>query len=318
MRLHTGNESGRGCSRHSGVNRKAAWTDRGRNGRSLRWLTSVLTMLAIAFPAAGCRPKADEAASRPPTKPPSPTQERDGWEGSRTRPDGVPDSKPMSTLPSAEMAAVPIEPSDRDDFASSAARPFAMLLAPGNEPDDWDLAHRQLLELGVEAVPFLIRKLSDGDEIERETAATTLALIGSDADEAVPALVNALNDPADFVRANAAAALVQFPEQQSLAARVLLSLLKSSDPHLRQMAGMNLTALDGESGIDVDELAGILEEETPPEVLVPVVELLGRIGPAAAPAIPKLRQITFDYSDDLGTAAAHAIQLITDESSERP
>jgi HEAT repeat protein len=210
------------------------------------------------------------------------------------------------------------EPADRHESDSPAAGPFETLLTPGIEPEEWDGAHQQLLELGSKAVPFLIRKLNTGNEIERETAATTLALIGPGAEEAVPVLVEALNDPADFVRANAAAALVQFPDQHPRAARVLVSLLKSSDPHLRQMAGMNLSALDGEAELDVDELAGILEAETAPEVLVPVVELLGRIGPAAGPAVPKLRQIAFDQPGDAGTAAAQAIQLITTESPVDP
>jgi hypothetical protein len=58
-----------------------------------------------------------------------------------------------------------------------------------------------------------------------------------------------------------------------------------------------------------------LSTETSPAVLRPVVELLGRIGPAAQPAVKDLERLVQQQPGEVGTAAQAAIQLISAESA---
>jgi hypothetical protein len=49
----------------------------------------------------------------------------------------------------------------------------------------------------------------------------------------------------------------------------------------------------------------------PTDVVLPVVELLGRIGPAAEAAVPRLQQIAFEQEGEAGAAATAALEQIT-------
>lgn len=191
-----------------------------------------------------------------------------------------------------------------------AAELIATLLRPGTEPQDWDAAHAELLTLGASAAHVLMGKLSSGTDEERELAATALALVGEEANIAADALRNALKDPSPFVRANAAAALLQWPDHSKEAIPTLIHLLNESDPQLRQLAAMNLSALGEDASPYVADLQRTLTMTNPPEVLTPVVELLGRIGPSAEPAIPVLQKIAFESEGEISNAAQQAIQLI--------
>lgn len=184
--------------------------------------------------------------------------------------------------------------------------------------EDWNQAHDDLVALGESIVPLLSEKLTGGTDPERELAATTLALLGPHAIAAVPALKAALQDDSPFVQANAAACLVQIPEHAADAVPTLTRLLRESDPQLRQLAAVNLNA----AGVDVTEqmelLKEILAQEQSPEVLTPVVELVGRIGTAAEPLVPQLQKIAFEQRGDLGQAADVAIQQITEGVTPGP
>ena len=61
----------------------------------------------------------------------------------------------------------------------------------------------------------------------------------------------------------------------------------------------------------IEQLARALDSEILPEVIVPVVQLLGRIGPPAQAALPELRKIANEHPGDVSDAAAAAIQLIS-------
>lgn len=93
---------------------------------------------------------------------------------------------------------------------------------------------------------------------------------------------------------------------------ILVGLLDSDDSQLRQMAATNLNAVGPEAGKHVEHLAKALTRDDPPEVLGPVVELLGRIGRPAQAAVPGLQKIVFERRGELRDAASIAIQLITD------
>lgn len=195
---------------------------------------------------------------------------------------------------------------------------FQSLVSPGVSMDDWNQAHDDLVALGESIVPLLSEKLTGGTEPERELAATTLALLGPHATAAVPALKTALQDDSPFVQANAAASLVQIPEHAADAIPTLTRLLQESDPQLRQLAAVNLNAAGVDVTAQIELLKEILAQEQSPEVLTPVVELVGRIGTAAEPLVPELQKIAFEQKGDLGDAAGLAIQQITQAAAMGP
>ncbi|WP_437207022.1 HEAT repeat domain-containing protein [Planctomicrobium sp. SH664] len=207
------------------------------------------------------------------------------------------------------------QPTPTSDKASAL---FQKLVTPGVELAEWEAAQQELVNLGPETVPFLGERLQSGDFMEREMAATLLALFGPQAAPAVKALTGALQDDSEFVRGNAAAALVQCPDHTAAATSTLIQLLESADPQLRQMAAMNLSGIGPEAIPHLDSLKKILAQENPPEVTRLVIELLGRIGPPAEPAVPQLRQIKFEQSGELGTAASQAIELIETQAVSAP
>ncbi len=221
---------------------------------------------------------------------------------------------PSLDLPSPTVKTPEPEPVDPRTVAAEVL--FAKLVNPGLSMEDWEQTHTQLLEIGESAVPVLAKGLSSTNNIERETAATTLALLGPFAKGASTELIAALADSSPFVKANAAAALVLIAGQEAVAIPVLVETLHSSDPNLRQMAAMNLNAVGREASPHVAELTRVLMNEQSPEVLVPVVQLLGRIGPGAALAVPKLQQIAFEQPGELSTEANFAIEQIQTASGD--
>lgn len=187
---------------------------------------------------------------------------------------------------------------------------FEALTVPFETVEAWEDALQKLLAQGDSIVPLLAEKLRSPNEVERETAASTLVACGPAAQAAIPALVQALEDPSPFIRVNAAVTLVQFPQQADAAIPQLVKLVEHPDPVVRQMASANLAFLGSEATPHVATLARLLESEDGPDVLLPVVELLGRLGPAAEVAVPKLRQIAFEQSGEVRNAAQTALQQI--------
>ena len=203
------------------------------------------------------------------------------------------------------------ESSPQPQLSAEAVSLFNRLNSPGLSFEDWDQTQQQLVAMGAEAVPVLAARLRSSSELDRESAATTLALMGTSAEGAIAELMDALNDESDFVRANSAAALVQFPGHEEDVAWVLVSLLETSQPHLREMAALNLSALGSEAAPHVKQLTSTLAADNPPEIKLPVVQLLGRIGPPAKGAIPQLKQIAFEEQGPIRDEAAAALNLIS-------
>ncbi|WP_417848468.1 HEAT repeat domain-containing protein [Thalassoglobus sp.] len=226
----------------------------------------------------------------------------------------LPSTKEMKTV-EIEKAAVPA-PTQKVEFDKNLVDAFEKLVTPASSIEAWEKAHQTVLDLGESVVPLLADRLINGNNIERETAASTLISFGPDAEGAIPELRSALKDTVPFVRANAAITLVQFPKEAPRAVSVLVTLLEHDDPTLQQMAAMNLSFLGEDASPHVADLTRILETTEGPELLLPVVELLGRIGPAAETAVPKLKQIAFEQKGEVGAAANSAIQLIQTESQE--
>lgn len=196
-------------------------------------------------------------------------------------------------------------------FDPELLKSFEALLTPLDSFEKWEAANQKLLKFGDPAVPLLAQKLREGNDVERELAASTLVLVGPAAKAAIPALRKGLTDEIPFVRANSAVALVQFPEESAVAIPVLVALLEHEDSNLQQLAAMNLSVLGEEASPHVAQLTKILKLKSDDrEVVIPVVQLLGRIGPAAGSAIPQLKQIAFEQKGEVSDAATSAIQLI--------
>ena len=192
---------------------------------------------------------------------------------------------------------------------------FNTLASPDTSPEDWDKSQNRLIELGEAAVPALEHELNSRDPRRREIAASGLAMLGPASATAAPALKEALQDESIYVRANAATALCAIPEQEAIVIPALVKLLISEDPQVRQMSAVNLSNFGPEAAPHVQDLTAALEQ-APDDVLVALLELVGRIGPEAKSAAPHVQQIAFEQSGDAQQAAQAALERINDTPAD--
>lgn len=200
-------------------------------------------------------------------------------------------------------------------ISPAAEKAWARLMQPEMTSEQWEAAQQALVELGAEAAPLLNRELGSSEEYHREIAATLVAQLGTPSEKTQKALLPLLDDPSLFVRANAAAALAPVAEHSEAVVPVLTKLLKADDPQLRKMAAMNLSSFGKEAAPEVATLAAALEDSDA-EVVLPVVQLLGRIGPRAEPAMQRLQQIAFEQEGEVKRAAQTAIEQIRTSTNE--
>lgn len=226
----------------------------------------------------------------------------------------APPSLPVLRIP-GRVAQVSEEllPTGPKTFPEHITLAFSKLIVPSNSLEEWEQAQQNFVQLGEQAIPFLRHQLRHGDEIERETAGSLLVLFGEHAQPAIPELTHALAADSPYLRANAAIVLMQFPGERSRAIPIFVKLLQHEDSGVREMAAMNLAVIGDEATPHVDELAAALDSSPEANTLLPVVELLGRIGPPARTAVPRLKQITFEQEGNVRTAAESAIQRIQAE-----
>jgi hypothetical protein len=209
----------------------------------------------------------------------------------QAEPESTPVPQPLA-VPVADPAPVaPAAPA-----TPPAQEAFSQLVKPGIGVEEWEAAHQKLIDLGAESADVLRWNLSSEDPMAREWAASILALNVDAARTSAEELKQALSDGSGFVRANAAAALALVPGEEDRALEVFFELLQSDDPQLRRMSAMNLSAMPDQIGDHIERLTDALED-TDPEVVQSLVTLLGQIGPAAKPALPKLQQIAARETD---------------------
>lgn len=231
-------------------------------------------------------------------------------------PDPAPQPTTITTpaeTPPAVLTATTARALEPVETAKPRANPevdalFDTLAAP-ESPDEWEQAHARLIDLGEAAVPTLTRELRSDDPFRREVAASTLAMLGPAAAGAQAELRAALEDESLHVRANVATALCSFPDQADVVIPALTRLVVSDDEMVRQMSAVNLSNFGEEAAPHVTQLAELLRS-APPDVLVSVVELLGRIGPEAGSAAPQLQQIVFEQDGEAKHAATAALERI--------
>jgi HEAT repeat protein len=163
------------------------------------------------------------------------------------------------------------------------------------------------------SVPGLIQQLRHRDVRVRLPAVEALARRGGAASEAVPALLVACCDGDPAVRRATLSALAQIDQNWPAHPRAgdavpaLVKELRSRSPEIMQTASGLLVRLGGAA---VSELTRILSEGTSDTQHVYAAQTLGRIGPAAAPAVPALTQaLTSEYTH-VRLAAAEALAAL--------
>lgn len=181
--------------------------------------------------------------------------------------DAEPAREPIPSPASESNSHEPVFADEAPDDAvtSQVAADLKRMADPLTTPEEWDAAQTRILAEGVAAVPVLAGGLTSDNPVEREMAATLLAVVGEGLEQAEQPLRNALRDESPYVRANAATALCQLPGTDEAVIPVLQKLLDSSDPNLRQIAATNLGNFDSESepAPAVKQVSGTLEDERP-------------------------------------------------------
>ncbi len=147
---------------------------------------------------------------------------------------------------------------------------------------------------GSAAVCPLCEALAAATPAQRERAARILGSLGKDAAAAAPALTQALQDRHQEVRLAAAKALWNITNEAEAVVPVLTGLL---------------TATKG-AAPEVGEARR--------QFLQTVIEALGRIGPAARPAIPALLEKAHDDNRLIRESALRALQAIDAPAANRP
>lgn len=166
-------------------------------------------------------------------------------------------------------------------------------------------AAQALANLGpsaAEAIPALTEAMRGTNIVLCRLAAKALSQIGR---PALPSLIAHLQHRDTFVRGEAALALGWIGADAAVAVPVLIDLLKGRRP------GPTSTPTSQDSATPVTAVTA-----TPPPVspednsIAYAAQALGRIGPAAAAAIPVLEQISADPSEQICQSAAQALRQI--------
>ena len=200
-------------------------------------------------------------------------------------------------------------------------------------------------QAGEEEIPALLGKLKSPDATVRAESAEDLGSLGPKAGAAAAALKALLDDPAPRVRMSAAAALLRIAPDAPRPLRVLAEGLESTDAAVRRhatravgVAGAAAAPLAGRLAAlltDADELtrvaalqavatlgpaaAAACDAVVPlldqPDMAADAADALGRIGPAARPALKRLAAMLSAESAALRWAAVRAMAQIGGEDA---
>lgn len=212
----------------------------------------------------------------------------------------------VATAAESPAAATPPESAERQ--AAEAA--FRMMTTENVSPTEWEAANQRLQEIGQPALPVLVNGLGSDDQTKREMASTVLAWFGIEAESVATELIAALDDKSAFVQANVATALLQMPDQVDRVLPVLSKFLESEDADLRRMAATNLAAIETEKALPLLPQLIVALGDRDRDVVYYATQLVGRMGPAASAALPKLQAIDAGEDETLKSAVMTAILLI--------
>lgn len=172
-------------------------------------------------------------------------------------------------------------------------------------------AARALGRTGRGNVPLLVGALRDPDPRVRDGAALALERLEADAVTAVPALLKSLEDEVEFVRERALNALGAIVRGDERITGIFLGLMRSEDDGLRAAALDALAKSSAEDPRTIPALLDVARNDRKPWVAGAAVWRIGRIGRAAAAAVPDLTLLLAREDDRLVADAAEAIDRIT-------
>jgi HEAT repeat protein len=160
-------------------------------------------------------------------------------------------------------------------------------------------------------VAELATELAHGDPDARRRVAYALGDLGLNG---LPTLITVVGDPHPAVRRSAVVALGIIGPQAVLAVPALITTLRDPDPSVRASAVRSLgemVAVDdlGPASAEVVRVVAELLNDLDADVRLVTIQTLGRIGPAAAAALPALMEVlrsrtTIRVRDAVGRAIA--------------
>lgn len=163
--------------------------------------------------------------------------------------------------------------------------PVLMQRLGTGDVDERDAVMGALSAIASDAVPSLVKALSEPNEVVRERAVLCLGEIALKPSICVPALAKTLSDKKASVRQSAAGALGRFGEGAKLAAPHLLDLLKDEEPQVRISAAVALKRIDPRQK---DAMHVLLEALADEKVRVEAASAIGSLGADAREAVPAL------------------------------
>ncbi len=180
-----------------------------------------------------------------------------------------------------------------------------------------DCAVRTLVGLGSEcasAVPQLSESLGDSRPMFRREALFALAKIGPEAAKAVPQIQAELNDETPEVQYAAVYTLGKIGPAAKSAAPALRKNLSSDDAFLKMASVWALLQIEGKSdqlvSMAVPMFTKLLNDDHEMR-RVEAARSLGEIGPAAAPAMSRLKKLAETDTPSVRAVAREAIAKIS-------
>jgi HEAT repeat protein len=227
---------------------------------------------------------------------------------------------PVKALPSLIAAMADADPQVLENVSEALVKwgrgNVAEIAAGLRDPKRRECAVRTLAKIGKDAkaaVPQLAAALKDADPMFRREALFALAHIGSDAASAVPQIQPELADQTPEVRYAAIYALGKIGPAAKGAAADLRKNLNNEDEFLKIASMWALLQIQGKDEQLVREavpaFTKILKDDQELRRLE-AVNALGELGPAAAIALPTLKQLAQSDTPAVRKAATDAIVKI--------
>jgi HEAT repeat protein len=168
-------------------------------------------------------------------------------------------------------------------------------------------ALRQFGNRSLPALPQVVEALRSGNPAQRQVMAEMLERLGPQAQAAVPDLSHALEDSDPKVRMRAADALAKIGPDAHNAVPSLIGCLWDDHEGVRHAAG---NALVGIGAAAVASLEVALLDAPEPFVRRRAAMTLGRLGPAARPALDALEAAANDADPEVAQAARRALERL--------
>jgi HEAT repeat protein len=161
----------------------------------------------------------------------------------------------------------------------------------------------------IKAVPEIAKLVRDQDRLVRSNACDTLRHVGKEAATAIPALIQALRDEDEYVRGRAADALGSMGPTAAPAVPYLIKALKDRRDPVRSLAAEALGRIGRKAKAAVPELIESLTNGDP-FLQYSAADALGSIGPDAKAAIPALTGALASPDQRIRDQAAESLRRI--------